>query len=89
MPHDKHGRKIERGDVVKAPGSNQSGRIIVGPVVSMSESQSCTGQIRFVGVGQLESDYFNASDSEIVVKADGTLPAVPVAESSAPPSETA
>jgi len=75
MPHDKLGRKLSRGDVVKAPGLNQQGRIVVGPVGSLSESDTCTGSIRFVGLGQVEQDYFNAKDSELIAMADGSEPA--------------
>ena len=75
MPHDCKGRKIDLGDVIKVEAMNTKPlRKVVGTVVEMSESQSCTGQVQFQEMGGIKCDYFNASDSELILKANGMEP---------------
>lgn len=75
MPHDLKGRYIRPGDVVKAQPSNlQPQRKVVGVVTSIVESQTCSGKIRYLGFGQVDEDYFNAGESELILKADGSEP---------------
>lgn len=75
MPHDRYGRKIDLGDTVVAPALNHQQPRVAGVVVQMTESQTCTGQMHFLMPGKVESDYFNADDAELVLKANGELPA--------------
>lgn len=78
MPHDMHGNRIEVGDIVKAKPYNQKPiRYVVGPVVEVVEAQSCSGQIMWFGIGEVKKDYFGADESEIVLKADGSIPQPP------------
>jgi hypothetical protein len=74
MPHDKHGRLIEVGDVVKAHGLSAR-RAVVGTVSNITASQKCSGQILYPILGTMERDYFNADEAEIVLKKDGSEPA--------------
>lgn len=74
MPHDKKGRLIEIGDVVKAKKINCPQKPVVSTVITISESETCSGLVRYLGTGQLEQDYFNAKDAELVLKADGSEP---------------
>jgi len=81
MPHDRYGRLLEPGDVVKATPYNQHPqRKYVGPIVEMRSDagQSCTGQMQFVPQGGIAAvtDYFGAEEAELVLKADGTEPAL-------------
>jgi hypothetical protein len=91
MPHDKNGKLISRGDIIKVPvydqalppkGLTTGARMVVGVVRFICESQSCTGMVRVMSeVGEV-TPYFNASDAELILKADGTEPvdvAAPVA----------
>ncbi len=88
MPHDKFGRKIDRGDIVKVEVYDQSlppagevpdgvpvgPRKVVGVVRYITPSDTCSGQLRVMSdVGEV-MPYFNAKDAEIVLKADGTEP---------------
>jgi len=78
MPHDCKGRKIDLGDVIKVEAMNTKPlRKVVGTVVEMKEDQFCTGQVRFQEMGGLNKDYFNAGESELILKADGSEPPVP------------
>jgi len=75
MPHDARGRKIEVGDTIKAKPINDPGKSVVGRVVKIrADEQTCTGEVRWIGYGQLEQDYFDAEDSLLILKADGTEP---------------
>lgn len=80
MPHDAKGRKIEVGDVIKTRPVNFPGTpLVVGPIVKIrANEQHCTGEVRWIGAGQLDQDYFDAANSELVLKADGTEPKEPV-----------
>lgn len=75
MPHDARGLKINIGDSIKTKPLNFQEEYVVGRVVKMhSTSQQCTGEVRFIGMGQLDQDYFNADDSVVLLRADGTEP---------------
>lgn len=78
MPHDAQGRKISIGDTIKTKPLNFPGEFVYGRVVKMQSptSQVCTGEVRFIGLGQLEQDYFNAADSLLIVMADGSEPEI-------------
>lgn len=76
MPHDMHGRKIAIGDVIKARALNtQPPRKVVGVVTSITEAETCSGRVQFQESGGVDKDYFNASESELILKADGSEPA--------------
>ena len=74
MPHDARGRLIERGDWIKVRPLNATEEYVCGRVVKLQamSSQVCSGEVRWVGLGQLEQDYFDAQDSTLLVKADGS-----------------
>lgn len=75
MPHDAQGRKIEVGDWIKVAPLNFPGHKIVGRVAKIrAAEQTCTGEVRWQGLGQIDQDYFDADASELVLKADGTDP---------------
>jgi len=75
MPHDIKGRKIDLGDVIKVEAMNTKPlRKVVGTVVEMTENQSCTGQVQFQEMGGMNKDYFNASEAELILKANGDEP---------------
>ena len=76
MPHDARGRLIEIGDTIKTKPLNFPEEFVCGRVVKMHSpnSQVCTGEVRFIGAGQLDQDYFNAGDSLLILKADGSQP---------------
>jgi hypothetical protein len=83
MPHDKNGRLIELGDVIKAPAMGFNNRVFVGPVVSINASQQCTGQVLCLVPGVIEKSYFNADEAELILKHDGREPeGPPTAEAS-------
>ena len=78
MPHDIKGRKIDLGDVIRTSPYNQGKgepREYIGVVVEMEEAQTCTGQVVYQKVfeGNVK-DYFGADQSELILKADGSLP---------------
>lgn len=75
MPHDAKGRKIEMGDYVKANPMNHAEDFVVGRVFRMREGQSCSGDMRWCGIGQNDEDAFDADTALIIVKADGSEPA--------------
>lgn len=78
MPHDREGRLIEVGDIIKVKPLNIKRPLVVGPVFSIhSEGQYCTGQVMVPVLGGMSPDYFNAADAELVLKADGTNPIPP------------
>lgn len=78
MPHDKEGRLIEVGDIIKVKPLNIKKLLIVGPVVSIhSTGQYCTGQVMVPVLGGSLSDYFNAADAELILKKDGSEPIAP------------
>jgi len=91
MPHDKHGRLIQVGDVVKAKPYNYGGGAeAVGRVVVMREGQTCSGDAAFFtrtydpAGAPLHPckilptiDAFGAEEAEIILKADGSLPETP------------
>ena len=74
MPHDARGRLIERGDWIKAKPLNNVEDYVCGRVVKLqpTSAQVCSGELRWVGLGKIEQDYFDAKDSTLIVKADGT-----------------
>ncbi len=39
-----------------------------------ADEQQCTGEVRWQGEGQLDQDYFNAADSLLVLKGNGSEP---------------
>jgi hypothetical protein len=48
---------------------------VCGVVVKIrADEQRCTGEVRWMGVGQLEQDYFDAADCTLVLRADGSRP---------------
>lgn len=84
MPHDKHGRKIEVGDVIKArPYNYGGGKPAVGRVVVMREGQHCSGDAAFFCSYATPYntfpvvDAFGADEAELVMKADGSEPEAP------------
>lgn len=84
MPHDKKGRLIELGDVIKVPAMGFNNRVFVGPVVVINASQQCTGQVLCLVPGAIEKSYFNASDAELILKHDGREPERPKDEEDKP-----
>ena len=87
MPHDKKGRKINVGDIIIAKPYNQGItedeiREYIGEVVDMhSDTQSCTGQMRYFAVNkssctemQIMKDYFGAEDATLIMRSNGDLP---------------
>lgn len=87
MPHDVNGTRIERGDWVKAKPINRKTYnkaremvgelVVVGRVLVVNESQRCTGEVQWQSFGRLEQDYFDADESVVVLKADGSDPVSP------------
>lgn len=71
MPHDIKGRLIQLGDVIKVKPVNTP-KTVIGVVASMTDNEFCTGQVRWIGLGKLDEDYFGAQESELILKADGT-----------------
>ena len=88
MPHDKHGRLISVGDTVKTPVEYPN-RVVVGPIMNISESDTCSGQVKHPVLGGMAETMFNAKDSELVLMADGSEPVdVSVPLEKAPENET-
>lgn len=81
MPHDKKGRLIEVGDVVKAqPYNYNDGKTAVGTVVAIRCGQSCSGDFAFLKPYEgIKVDAFGADDAELILKADGSEPAPSIA----------
>lgn len=76
MPHDAQGRRIERGDWVKVKTQTNPEQVVVGRVASLFEGQTCSGQLRWPGLGQLDEALFHAEDSELILKSNGAEPAM-------------
>lgn len=74
MPHDINGHKIGLGDYVKANPINHPEEFVVGRVFRLREGQSCSGDLRWCGIGQNATDAFDADTSTLIVKADGSEP---------------
>ncbi|HEU01413.1 hypothetical protein LCGC14_0273160 [marine sediment metagenome] len=72
MPHDCTGKLIKLGDYVQANPMNRTEDFVVGRIVELTESQFCSGQIRWPGIGQLDQDYFDAKDCTLILKGDGS-----------------
>ena len=74
MPHDARGRRVEVGDYVKVMPHNLTRRV-VGPVACIYPgAKTCSGEVRWLGLGQLESSMFDAKDALLILKADGSEP---------------
>lgn len=73
MPHDIKGRLIQVGDVVKATPVNNESRKVVGVVANVYVgAQTCSGNMRWLGIGKVEEALFSAEEAELVLKGDGT-----------------
>lgn len=78
MPHDKTGRKIDLGDVVKVVTHNHKLRIgyatqeIIGTVIELHERDTCNGKVAWVDIdNNKKEDYFDIYNSKLVWKRDG------------------
>jgi hypothetical protein len=81
MPHDVKGRKIERGDFIKLKIFGCSGGMTIAQVSSVNEAAThCNVTASHMMPGVTVYGTFNAGETELVMKADGSDPAdVPLA----------
>jgi hypothetical protein len=75
MPHDSKGREIHSGDLVKVKAWHKGGKHDIQRVVGISEGQTSCNIHCAPSEPQVPASSQNASEVEIVLKADGSEPA--------------
>jgi len=76
MPHDIRGRLIEKGDTIKVkPLNDEPEKSVIGHIIDIhSDTQECTGQVQWPFEDEHKTDYFGASDCELLLKANRDEP---------------
>ncbi len=73
MPHDRNGHQINLGDWVRVKPHNVES-LVVGRVAKVYPgADTCSGEIRWLGLGQIESSMFDAKDAVVVLGREGNL----------------